>query len=486
MELLVMKEINVAIIGGGLSGLTFAYLLKNKLALENININVNLFEATNRIGGRVFTLRDFEENLYAELGAISIGDNEHDILHLADELNIKIVKRLDRQKRRYFAEGEWKSKTDIATIMMFIMQELNRLQQTGIITEEMDWISIDTHKRAVLDDLDKITIVEFLIKAVEQNKLILEYPEKLHTNLGASLLGHYASDVSKLSAFDALRFMSQYQNTKFVYSVENGNDVFTTTLYTTISNNCNVVFNAPVSQIKENQNNKLVVSVNFEGEKKNLEFDYVVMAVPLPSLQIQNDRSIKFKPSLPKQKYDAINKILYNQNVARIYFEVGTKFWLEDNPDTAMTIADRATSWIEDHTAHLSDTHHGVLEAHTGGSIGKKIVESENPDTVGKEQIAYVYGDKFNQACTSKPPVTFFWSKQRYQQGAYSNLWPGQRKYLEEMSRSIGKIFFIGEYTSIGHPASMNGAVKSAFRAFKELNQKIQTEISKIEVPNLN
>ena len=30
-----MKEINIAIIGGGLSGLTIAYLLKNKLTFWN-------------------------------------------------------------------------------------------------------------------------------------------------------------------------------------------------------------------------------------------------------------------------------------------------------------------------------------------------------------------------------------------------------------------------------------------------------------------
>lgn len=156
-----MKEINIAIIGGGLSGLTIAYLLKNKLALENIKINVSLFEATNRIGGRVYTLRDFEEELYAELGAMSIGDNEHDILHLIDELNIKMIKRLDRQKKRYFAEGKWQAKTDSATIIMFIMQELDGLQQTGIITEEKDWVSRDIRKQAILNDLDKITIVDF-------------------------------------------------------------------------------------------------------------------------------------------------------------------------------------------------------------------------------------------------------------------------------------------------------------------------------------
>lgn len=280
--------------------------------------------------------------------------------------------------------------------------------------------------------------------------------------------------------------MSQYQNTNSVYSVVDGNDVLTTSLYKMISDNYTVMLNAPVLQIKENEDNKLVVSINTGNQKKKLEFDYVVMAVPLSSLQILNDRCIEFKPPLPKEKYEAINKIPYNQNVARIYFEMGSKFWSEENPDTAMAITDKATFWVEDHTAHLQNKKHAVLEAHSGESIGQKIIESEHPEHLGKEQMIYVYGNKFNQGCLNKQPITFFWSKQPYQRGAYPNLWPGQRKYIEALSQEVGNIFFTGEYTSVGHPASMNGAVRSAFRVFSELNQKIQTKISNMETFSFN
>ncbi|MDI9817675.1 MULTISPECIES: hypothetical protein [unclassified Legionella] len=47
------------------------------------------------------------------------------------------------------------------------------------------------------------------------------------------------------------------------------------------------------------------------------------------------------------------------------------------------------------------------------------------------------------------------------------------------MGRKVGNIFFIGEYTSIGHPASMNSAVRSAYKVFNELKENILSEIPK-------
>jgi monoamine oxidase len=143
-----------------------------------------------------------------------------------------------------------------------------------------------------------------------------------------------------------------------------------------------------------------------------------------------------------------------------------------------MAITDNVTFWIEDHTTHLQNKTHAVLEAHTGGPIGQKTIESANPETLSKEQIASVYGNQFNQACLNKQPLTFFWSKQPYQQGAYPNLQPRQRHTIVELGKRVGNIFFAGEYTSIGHPASMNGAIRSSFKVLDELRQTIQTDVS--------
>ncbi|STX29035.1 Uncharacterised protein [Legionella beliardensis] len=71
-----------------------------------------------------------------------------------------------------------------------------------------------------------------------------------------------------------------------------------------------------------------------------------------------------------------------------------------------------------------------ILESHTCGEIGKKIIDSTAPVTEASEQITQVYGSKFKKSCNSHVPLSFFWSEQPYQQGAYLYLKPGQRHCL--------------------------------------------------------
>ena len=59
----------VAVVGGGLSGLVAAWVL------NYVGVQVTVFEATNRLGGRVYTLDDFVPGAHIEAGAELIGEN---------------------------------------------------------------------------------------------------------------------------------------------------------------------------------------------------------------------------------------------------------------------------------------------------------------------------------------------------------------------------------------------------------------------------
>lgn len=78
---------NIAIIGGGLSGLTTAYeLYKKDLSHEYC---VNIYEAKSTLGGRTYT-HYFNDNDFYETGGTMIENYHENILEQAQELNIHL------------------------------------------------------------------------------------------------------------------------------------------------------------------------------------------------------------------------------------------------------------------------------------------------------------------------------------------------------------------------------------------------------------
>ncbi|MEM9547998.1 MAG: NAD(P)/FAD-dependent oxidoreductase [Bacteroidota bacterium] len=81
-----MKDKRIGIIGGGLCGLTTAYLLKKK------NINATIVEAQNRLGGRIHTkYSDYEAPI--ELGATWLGKKHKHLTALLSELGLDIYEQ---------------------------------------------------------------------------------------------------------------------------------------------------------------------------------------------------------------------------------------------------------------------------------------------------------------------------------------------------------------------------------------------------------
>ena len=74
----------VAIIGGGVAGLTAAYRL---LAAGGKPV---LFEASNRWGGRMFTVYDFYKGMFVELGGEFVDTGHEDLQNLAKEVGVEM------------------------------------------------------------------------------------------------------------------------------------------------------------------------------------------------------------------------------------------------------------------------------------------------------------------------------------------------------------------------------------------------------------
>ena len=446
------EQVRIAVIGGGLAGLTTARLLGKQGFTQ-----ITLFEATDHIGGRVRTLRQ-ENGLYAEAGALSICDTEKTILNLATELGLELVPRTDRSQKRYFEQGGWSDNKILSTpLVTYVMNEIAKLN----IQNPDDWFD-KKHS-----ELDRLSLREFL--QLRTQHLDYQSQQTVITHIQSSLIGLCCDDLNNISALDTCRFMNQYASVKLVYSIAGGNDKLPSALANSLPHGV-LNLQSPVKQVTQfDQTVKL--TIDYKSGRAIEEFDYVVIAVPLSMLNSNNQQAIKFTPALPTQTQ--IQSIPYNQSVSRIYFELSERFWLDKNP-TGMVITGNPTFWIEDHTAHLNKSG-AILEAHASGPVGHKLKNALNPVKVAENLIYEIY-PQMKHADKKTRGIIIWDESMPYQAGAYPYFGPGQLHYINELKKPFGRLFFAGEYTSIMCPASMNGAIESAYQVVNDLNNKISQE----------
>lgn len=82
-----LKKQKVVIVGGGITGLTAAYFLKQQSKQQGMPIDIVLIESSLRLGGKIQT--DYVKNFIVERGPESFLDTTGAVRHLAQALNIE-------------------------------------------------------------------------------------------------------------------------------------------------------------------------------------------------------------------------------------------------------------------------------------------------------------------------------------------------------------------------------------------------------------
>ena len=90
----------IAIVGGGVAGLTAAY------RLHQAGKTPIVFEASNRLGGRMWTRYDFYKGMFCERGGELVDSNHLDLMHLLDELGLELQKFEDEGQNSLFLQGQ--------------------------------------------------------------------------------------------------------------------------------------------------------------------------------------------------------------------------------------------------------------------------------------------------------------------------------------------------------------------------------------------
>ena len=437
---------SVIVVGAGLAGLAAAR------ELTAMGAAVTVVDARDRVGGRVWTIRDgFAERQHAEAGGDLIEDGHAALLALVEDLGLKTVRilrggfcgvRPDAAGRprimRRNVLGGWAR----------LAEALQRFIQPYRLAEQR-WdtpITADIARRSVASWLDAI-----------------EADEDLRAT-AVGLRGFFLADADELSLLALVdQFAADDTGPGRMYRVDGGNDLIASGLAKRLGDRVRLKTEAVAIS---HRGAAVRVSVKSQSRTSQITADYAVLAVPASVL-----RRIPITPALPAQQHEAIARLKFGR-VTKTLLQFSRRFWRSPGHHRAFGSPLGFGALWDGNEEQRGRA--GILSLMAGGGASdatQSVVAKGGPRALADE-LDWL-GSRGAELIASRQIV---WEQDPHARGGYAYFDPAYDPSLRAwLARPAGRIFFAGEHTSQRYQGYMNGAVESGRRAAFEIassNQK--------------
>lgn len=448
----------VVVVGGGIGGLTAAHRLHSE------GVNVDLYEARGRVGGRIFTAR--VNGHVAELGAQNINDggDAPNLNCLVDEFGLKRVTSRVYLKHSYF---NGKDLTPISEILKdrkmdpeSLKTELNRLASTCRNMKEI--LEAMMSPQDPLYKIFAIRLAAYEGGSVEQLSPL--YTETLyHILLGGISSAHQANREGE--AFIDL------------VSIEEGNALLPQKMGEALGSKLHL--NMPLKKVSKNKKGGFQLTFQDGAE---VETDILVLAIPSSVYdQITFESGI-----IPDHKLEAMRNIQYGTNAKFIVPFTAAP------PSTTGIIGDEIICFFTRDRQTLTVYYSGESSLFSPETIAntynkaRPMMERAFDNCVSFTNPVYAK-DEANRSYEAA--IGYSWLNDPYARGTYSYIAAGQERVLVETVEENGETFkalfapvngslyFVGEHASIlfDVPGTMEAACESGERIARAIRKSFQT-----------
>lgn len=438
-----LKDRTVIVIGAGLAGLSAAY------DLHRLGWQVTVLEARDRVGGRVYSLRNFSNGLVAEGGGEFIEETHTRMLAYAEQFHLPLgrVGSWQGQDRDWGAfEGKAGPISDAKIWGLNLHEEIEKIWRA---LAELGELVPDPHQPQTArdaDDLDRKSTADWLQSLDVHPLAKKEFIQHIRAE--------YTCEPERHSLLDLARNVSMYYTTlkrNLNYRVVGGNDLIPRALAAQLPD---LRLNASVTSIRVLPD-EVTVTYQHGNSHEMVSSVFAVLAIPLTTARL-----VEFHPPLPEAHRRMVNEVSYGA-VTKVLIEYRKRFWDERGWNGRLaTDAPIVYTWHA--TSHV-ENEHGIITVYTGGDPAAILAALSDEDRirVAVAEIERLFpGSSELIECTA----TVAWPKEAYTRGSYAALAPGQvTAHWKTLFEPAGRLFFAGEHAT-PIQGYMEGAVESGQR----------------------
>lgn len=432
-----LRGVRVIVAGGGLAGLSAAYDLSRRGA------EVHLLEARDRLGGRVWTLRDAKTGVHVEAGGEFIDGDQAAIRDLARSLDLPLIRVLrDGFGSALSIGGRLRVRTSHAALW----NELRRLLRPvaeAFAEANCDWSSAAA---AVIANRS----VRDLLRARRATPQLMAMADAMR--------GFYLAEPDRLSSLVVVEqtLSDGAPGQSPIYRIAGGNDRIVHALSKRIRGT--ISLRTAVKAVATTAKG-VSVTVDSNGKRTTIDGHYAVLALPAPLL-----RECTLDPPLDDARQTALRR-LDSGPATKAFLQFDTRWWRRPGRPRAFgTNLPMGAIW----EAAEEQTGVAMLTMLGGGDASQTLQERVNAGFARMKDLEWL--GRPEPAHVAFEPIV--WEREPWSRGGYAVFGPDfDPKGRPTLPQEHGRVFFAGEHTSARWQGFMNGAVESGLDSARNIER---------------
>lgn len=436
----------VVVVGAGIAGLSCAYRLRQA------GVGVKLYEAQERIGGRIWSLRDhFADGQVCELGGELIDSGHVRLRALAAEFGLALDDLAEDPTAVYgdvwFCGGRRYGEAEILREFAPLAEAIRR------DVEALPESEITYAAPGGAEALDRLSMTQWLDRNGASGWLRTLIEVAFTTEMGL--------ECEEQSALNFLTFIDPgterfrvFGDSDERFHLRGGNDRLVQALGARLDDA--IVAGAALEALRRSADGAYTLSFRRGAAAFQVRARRVVLALPFTTL-----RRVRLDLELPPAKRRAVAELGYGSN-AKLMIGFDERVWRTRHSSSGSSYSDLPlqTTW---ETSRLQPGRAGLLTNFCGGRHGLEVgrgTPKQQADLAAGQLEAIFPG--IAAARGGAREARFHWPSFPWALGSYACFRPGQWSRLRgAIGERVGELHFAGEHCAFDNQGFIEGGVES-------------------------